>query len=459
MSSIKKAVCAFFALLIVCLSPITLAAFDDEGVDTRHIILMEANSQTVLYEKEAYAQAFPASTTKIMTCILALEQGDIDEMVTVPGVTERGSCIRIRKGEKLSLRSLLYGMMLASGNDAAEAIAVHIGGTKADFVAMMNEKARELGMTGTHFMEPSGLHKEEHYTTAYDFALLTRYALLTSPRKDDFRAIVKRGDYTIRDSSRTTYELINSNKLIHTKVNPDGTKEKSFEYRDAIGVKTGDTDYAQRCLVAAAERGGVLLVTVQLYDKAADYRFELAAKLFDWGFENFASTDASSLGFINTLDVPVSNASFEDEINQLGGMLTLNIDLAGKTISRTKDEIDNIRGNAAGIVPEIVSDTGIVAPIEQGEVVATVAYKFNGEVLFTAKATASKSVAAMGAASQTLDPPDIKGIENNKKAGPWLFIILVLVAIFFVVGLIIYARNRKRRRRGRRRSRARRERR
>lgn len=454
MKRLRKTFCALLALLLLFyMAPAAKADFDDSDIKTRYIVLMEADSKAVLYERAANETAFPASTTKIMTCILALEKGDLDEIVTVPDVTTRGSCMKIRRGEKLSLRSLMYGMMLISGNDAAEAIAVHIGGSKSSFVDMMNEKAREIGMTNTHFVEPSGLHKEEHTTTAYDMALLTRYALLESPKKDDFRAIIKRDTYTVNDSSRIKYELENSNRLLHTPVKSDGAKDTSYEYRYAIGVKTGDTDFAMRCLVAAAEKDGVTLIAVLLYDDEKFTRFPYAAELFDYGFENFASVSADSLGLPDTMDVPCKNYSFDDPIEQNGGLLPLRVDLGGKIIAKDKATVNAIRSNATAVTTKLILNGDVVAPIREGDLIATVAYSYEGAVLFTADAYAAQSVLEMGstATSAPTALPDIRrNGDSDKEAGPWLFIILVLVALLFLTGLVLYLKSRnQRRRRGR----------
>ncbi len=436
----------------VCLSILPVAhaeAFDDSGVKTKYIMLMEAGSGCALYEKAADERAFPASTTKIMTCILALEKGNLDDTVTVPSVTSSGSQMGLRKGETLSLRSLIYGMMLVSGNDAAEAVAIHVGGSKQSFVDMMNEKAKELGMKNTHFMEPSGLHKEEHYSTARDMAVLTRYALMESPKKDDFRAIVKKGSYEVKDSSREYAPLENTNKLIHT-TEKNRAKGVMLEYRNAIGVKTGDTKYAMRCLVAAAEKDGITLISVQLYDEEEDYRFKLATRLFDWGFENFKTQDAASLGFPSTVDIQVKNCSFDDPVGKNGGLLALDIDLSGKVLSQNKEKLDEIAGNISAVTTKIIPVGGdVVAPLKKGDLVATIAYSYNGEELFVANAYASADVAGMSGVANSPEAPKLEApIRNSEKqsAGPWLFLILVLVCILFAAGLILYIRNRNRRR-------------
>lgn len=446
---LRRTICLMLVFLVcLTLAPLTAnAAFDpQEDVKAQYALLMEAETGEVLYEKSGYETAFPASTTKIMTCILALELGDLDDVVTVGDVTDRGSCMGIRRGEELTLRELLYGLMLISGNDAAEAIAEHLAGSMSDFAKIMNDKAAELGMKDTHFVNANGLHKEEHYTTAYDFALLTRYAMQNS----DFRAIVKRGSYTIDGTNRRSagYKLENSNKLVYTKENAD----KSFEYRYATGVKTGDTDYAGKCLVAAATKDGVTLIAVMFKETDGDRRFTTAAHLFDWGFDQFVTYDAQSLGLANTTQVDVSNCSFEDEFN---GKLTLSIDLTGKKLAGTRDKLELIKNDIANVSLEVTPvKEAISAPVQQGDLIAKVSYVYNNEVLFEADAHATRNVAAFGGTpdAQITSTPLIEGTPEKKQQSPWLFWVLIVLLIILVIVIIKIIQARKRARHTRRRS-------
>ena len=447
----KKWICALLALLIfLCTAPVTLATFDPEAeTSTKHIVLMDADSGSVLYEKNGDERAYPASTTKIMTCLLALENGNLDDDVTVGDEVQRGfysqsSMMGLTPGETLPLRDLIYGLMLVSGNDAAAAIAVHIGGSIEAFAELMNQKAASLGMSNTHFVNPHGVHKDEHYTTAHDMAKLAAYAL----QNEDFRAIVSKGSYNVpaTNKDKDGYQLENSNKLIHTKEGSD-----SYEYRYAIGIKTGDTDNAGRCLVAAAEKDGVMLVSVQYDDPDSNYRFKLAADLFDWGFANFATVDASTLGLPSTVDVTVKNCSFDDET---GGLLTLNVDLTDKKIARLSSELTRIKDSVSSITTSVATVGELAAPVKKGDKLATVAYQFEGKTLFTADAYASRDVQAMGGG--VVNTPGVPQLEEptprGGSAGPWLFIILVAVVILLIVVGIAALRNRRsiRRRRSRR---------
>ena len=199
------------ALLLVLAPSAALAEYNYEGLLTPNIIVIDAGdlaASNPIYERAADTKLYPASTTKILTCIFALENSRMDTQVTdgeeikglyelKNGYTENSSLMGLVQGETLSLRDLLYGLMLVSGNEAADAIAVAVGGTIENFVSMMNAKAAELGMSNSHFMNPNGVHSDEHYSTARDMAKLTAYAL----NNRDFAAIVRTGVYTVPANS------------------------------------------------------------------------------------------------------------------------------------------------------------------------------------------------------------------------------------------------------------------
>ena len=229
------------ALLLIQISPLAHAV----GTSARSAILMDAETGRVLYEQNADEPMLIASITKIMTAVVALENGSLEQMYTVTADDmAEGSSMYLAPGERLCLEELLYGLMLSSGNDAALAVAHCVSGSVEDFVSAMNAKAKELGMTHTSFANPNGLDHESHYSSARDMAVLTAYAL----RSAAFVRIVSTKSITI--GSRT---LTNHNKLLDL-------------YDGCIGVKTGYTRAAGRTLVSAARRDGQLLVTVTLSD-------------------------------------------------------------------------------------------------------------------------------------------------------------------------------------------------
>ncbi len=440
------------ALFILCIAVTAHAAFDpNASVGTKYVVLMDADSNAVLWSQKGDERAYPASTTKILTCILALENGNLDDEITVGREVERGfssksSLMGLSPGEKVTLRDLIYGIMLVSGNDAAAAIAVHIGGSAEGFADMMNAKAASLGMENSHFVNPHGVQKEEHYTTANDMAKLMSYAV----KNNDFRAIIAKRKYEVppTNRSRSGYLLENTNKLVHTKADADS----SMEYRYALGGKTGDTDAAGRCLVAAAQKDGVTLVSVQLNDPDVNRRFSLAVELFDWGFANFSSIDATELNLPNTVEVPVKNCSFDDVS---GGLLTLNVDLSEKRISQLAGEIERLKENPSAITTSVITEGELTAPIEKGALLAKVSYIFEGATLFTADAYASRDVEKMGGGTKNtpLPAPLIdEPVPRSKSAGPWLFYGLVALVILLLAGLAVFLKSRRgtRRKRGRR---------
>lgn len=446
------------ALLALCLAigflpAAAYAEFDPDQVSTPYIVLMDADTGAILYQKNAHEQAYPASTTKIMTAILAIENANLDDQVTVgDSVETKGSLMKIKPGEKLSLRDLLYGMMLWSGNDAARAIAEYVSGSQEAFVALMNEKAEALGMTGTHFVKPNGLHKDDHFTTAYDMALLTQYAM----KNQTFREIVKTGSYQVKPTNKHSagFLLENTNKLIHT-----AEGKQSIEYRYATGVKTGDTEQAGRCLVASASKDGINLILVLFGDLESkvdgDYRFENAAKFFDWGFDNYASITPAELGLSSTLEKSITNASFEDNQN---GQLIVNIDFSDKKVCGMRDFIHELKANAAAISTTETLDRALVAPIEAGDVLGTIAYQYNGQTLFTANMVASRAVAEITVSTSDNPSPSpfLVGSpgDGNKSASPWVFWLIVIIALLLILAVLrIIAMKKKARRRAARRRR------
>lgn len=252
-------------------SVLSASVRSEPQIAARAAVVVEYETGKVLYEKNADLELPMASTTKIMTTLLTLESGDIDEWFTVDSeaIKVEGSSMGLSEGKIVTRRILAYGMMLPSGNDAANAAAVAVAGSIEDFVELMNEKAENFGLTNTHFATPSGLddYTDEHYSTALDMANLTRLAL----SNEIFREICGTKSICLQFGDGESFWLSNSNKLLSS---CDGV----------IGVKTGFTDKAGRCLVSACERDGVTLICVTLSDpndwydhtNLYDYCFQMA---------------------------------------------------------------------------------------------------------------------------------------------------------------------------------------
>lgn len=249
------------------------------GVGAKGAALMDVDSGRLLFGKNEHQQLPMASTTKIMTAILAIESNKLDDLVSVSNTAVRvePSSIWLVPGEQISLLHLVYGLMLRSGNDAACAIAEHLAGSVSDFADLMNKKAKELGMLNTNFKNPHGLPDPEHYTTASDLAKLSAYAL----RNRQFTAIVSTTRFSIPSEQQGALRIWhNKNRLLQA-------------YPGADGVKTGWTRAAGYCLVASANRDGQRLVAVVL--NSPDDWGETAA-LLDYGFGNYRSLVVVSPG-------------------------------------------------------------------------------------------------------------------------------------------------------------------
>lgn len=268
----KKRISLFIlcAYLISLLS-IPASAEAAPAISAQSAAVIDVESGRILYQKQGYEKMRVASLTKIMTAIVAIEEGRLSDIVTAPdeAIGTEGSSIYLRHGEKLTLEQLLYGLMLRSGNDAAVTIAHHIGGSLEGFARLMNEKAEYLGLTQTHFTNPHGLDdSNKHYSTAVDMAKISAYAL----RNEDFKRIVSTKSINIpQHGEKWDRKLINKNKMLRL-------------YNGADGVKTGYTKLAKRCLVSSATRDGRQLAVVTL-NAPSDWSDH--ASLLDYGFKQF----------------------------------------------------------------------------------------------------------------------------------------------------------------------------
>ena len=349
----KKLLLLCVALLLI---PLSLARAEEISTSAKACVIIDQRSGRILLEHNANAPLPMASTTKVMTALMAIERGNLDDPVTASrnafGVP--GTSIYLSQGETLTLEQMLYGLMLASGNDAAVAIAEHIGGTVEDFCRLMTERAAELGCTGTVFLTPHGLPCEGHYTTARDLALIAREAMT----HDIFRQIVSTTRAKIpwegRDYDRV---LNNKNRLLTT-------------YEGATGIKTGYTRKAGRCLVFGADRDGMAIIGVVL--NCADW-FDEAARLMD---EAFARWDAMTLlcagEHLRTIPVEDSDGSTVDAV--------LTADLTGLVPENALPQV------------EINLPDSLTAPVHMGDALGTVRMVCQGKTLCEVTLVASDSV-------------------------------------------------------------------
>ncbi|GAB3052592.1 D-alanyl-D-alanine carboxypeptidase family protein [Virgibacillus ainsalahensis] len=257
--------CIIFILLVNLIYPSSGQAAPT--VSANNAILIEQSTGRVLFEKQAHETQLIASITKVLTAIIAVESGKMGEKATVSkeAIYTEGSSIYLEQGEKITIEDLVYGLMLRSGNDAAVAISEYIGGSEKGFVHLMNDKANWLGMTNSSFDNPHGLDADNHYSTAYDMALLMRYAM----DNEQFKEITASTSY---QSSNRAYSWQNKNKLL------------TQLYENSTGGKTGFTKKAGRTLISSASKNGMDLIAVTL-NAPDDWRDHIA--MFEWAFDNY----------------------------------------------------------------------------------------------------------------------------------------------------------------------------
>ena len=328
-----------FALLSLVLPAQALS------LSAQSAVLIDARDGRVLYEKDADTPRPMASTTKIMTAVVALESCNVNEIIEIAdeAVGVEGSSIYLQKGERMTLLELLYALLLQSANDAAVAIAVGVGGSVGNFADMMNEKAMSLGLTSTHFENPNGLDADGHVTTARELALLTAYAL----KNPTFAEIVATYKRKISGPDGTVRLVVNHNKLLNM-------------YDGCVGVKTGFTKKSGRCLVSAACRESLTLVSVTL-SAPDDWRDHTA--MLNYGYENYCC------------EILCDEGGFIEALPVVGGvqdsLLCANCDYVAATLPRDHGEI----------TVDVQLPQMIYAPVSAGDIVGHVTYKCDGKVI------------------------------------------------------------------------------
>lgn len=356
-----KKILVLLAALILLPLP-TAKAASEPGVSAQSAILISGDDGTVIFEKNAHERLAMASTTKIMTALLTLEEaersGDPVIDITEEMVRVEGSSMGLQAGNRLTLTNLTSGMLLASGNDAANAAALYLGGSQEGFAELMNTRAREIGMTETNFVTPSGLDDEEHYSTAYDMALLGREAM----GNEEFARIA--GSSTLQVEFMEPEQKVsytNHNKLLRI-------------YDGCIGIKTGFTKKAGRTLVSAARRDGTTLIAVTL-NAPDDWDDHMA--MFDYGFETVKTVQMGGEALPETL--PVAGSDKQRIGLRMGQKLnmTLPIEQAQEMESRV-------------LLPKF-----LYAPVRAGEKVGRVQYLMGGEEIYSVPIIAAEEAGAL----------------------------------------------------------------
>jgi D-alanyl-D-alanine carboxypeptidase (penicillin-binding protein 5/6) len=402
-------------------------------------ILIDAKTGNVLYEKKADAKHSPASCTKIMTALLAIENLDTDEIVTV--ATEaagvEGSSVGLVPDEEIRAEDLFYAALLESGNDAATALAIGVDGSVEKFADHMNERVAALGLTNTRFANPHGLDDPEHYTTARDLAFIARDAI----QNELFRKYVSTYEYTMPETNLQPERILhNSNRMLYdeNRVVTVYGENVSVKYPDSMGIKTGYTSKAGNCLVSGVSRNGMEFISVILKSQGMD-QYSDTMSLLEYGLHNFKEVTYMKKGE-SMFERPVDNA----------GKNHVNLVLADD-LTITVNNHDTSSYEVEGEVTGETTDGGIMAPIKAGDVFGKAWVKnAAGEILSTVDIVAANSVKSNAGGAVAVD--DVIGDDGVGALSLVLRIVGVvcLIAVLIVVLTIIKnAVKRRRRRRNR----------
>ena len=354
---LKNKLLIIIFLLIICMQNIVQA--EEIKLNATSAILVELSTGKVIYERNAEEKRYPASVTKIMTAILVLENCKLEDMVLVTetalsNIPEGYVTCDIKPGEEISVKDLLYALMVKSANDAAYVLAEHVAGSVDEFSDMMNAKAKEIGCKGTHFVNPNGIHADDHYTTAYDMYLMGKYGM----KNEMFRELVSTVKYTL-PSTNLHPEADRSFKTTNDIINPSS----SNYYKTAIGIKTGYTTEAGECLVAESSRDGLDFIAVVLDagTPSQGRRFQDVKTLFNYGYDNYTITKIKEKNsIIDTIEI------------QNGNKETKNLNVL---IDESITVLNNKSLDINGVIPEITYNDNLLAPITAGDKIGTVKYK------------------------------------------------------------------------------------
>lgn len=354
----KVATIIIISIFVFSLYP-TIKVYAQPNVSATSAILIEASTGEIVYAKNEHEQRAMASITKIMTTLLTIESGDLDTpfIVDSQAIKVEGSSMGLQEGDTVTKRVLCYGMMLPSGNDAANTAAYAVAGSVPEFAKLMNAKAKEIGMTSTNFVTPSGLDANGHYTTAYDMVMLARYALANPEFKEICSTKEKKLEYGNPPYTRWLY---NGNKMLNS-------------YKGCIGVKTGFTDNAKRTLVSAVERDGITLIAVTLNDPN-DWHDHTT--MFDYGY-SVIKNQTLKYDYKSLMCDVVGGVSDRIEIAPSN---TPKAGLTEKQLSK--------------VTTRVHLEQFVYAPVNVGDVVGSVEFLVDGNVVATTSLLAAQSVDA-----------------------------------------------------------------
>ena len=431
----------FFALFLalvlsVCLLPAAYAVGDekpelpaDPNILAKAALLVDANTGTVVYAKDEHEELYPASLTKIMTALLTLEAIDagklsMDQELTatataLEGLSSDGSSAGIKVGETMSVRNLLYCMLVVSANEACDILAEAVSGSVSAFVAAMNAKAADLGCENTHFVNPNGLHDPQHYTSAWDMYLITKAAM----EYPDFMTICDTAAYTVPATNLSAErKLYTTNHLL------SNWRVIGYRNTEAHGIKTGTTDAAGHCLVSSAMRGSLHFISVILgADRVVENgvgnirSFSETTRMFNYGFDNFTyKTIVEEKEVIQ--EVPVSLSKIDHV-----------------TVHPAKDIevlLPKVLG-AGDLERTITLEEPVEAPVEKGQKLGTMTLSYDGVTYATVDLLASFDVEA---SKLMIFWRDVKDFFAKTSVRVVLIVLLVLLVLFLVWKLLLSRR-------------------
>lgn len=381
---IKKIFIFLFILIFILNVSVCYGISDAPDISAGAAILLDSNTEKIIYSKNESERMYPASTTKILTAILTIENCNLDDIVTVPyeavySIPSGYSVAALQPGEQLTVEQLLKVMLVHSANDAANVLAYHVSGSIEGFANLMNQKVSELGLTNTHFTNPSGMHDENHYTTTYDLAIIMKYCMKNSTFRNlsglKYCTIPATNKYEERVFNTTNELLIYDNRNVSS----------NYYYKYAIAGKTGYTTQAKNSLVSVSNKDNLELIcvvlSVGLYPNNLSAKFIDTKSLFDYGYNNYTVKKLREKNAIAT-QVEVKNGTKE----------TRNLDLLisdDLTALISQDELNT------DFSPEIQVEDNLMAPISQGQVVGKIVYNIGG-IEYSSDLIASHSVKKSG---------------------------------------------------------------
>lgn len=358
------------------LPPAMAAEENPPDLEAAGAILIDAATGEILYEKNSSEKLFPASITKLMTVLLAFESGNLNDTITfsteaVHGIEYGSSNIGIKEGEELTMEQALYAMMLQSANEVCLGVAEHISGSIEAFCKLMTDRAKELGAMNTNFVNPNGLHDENHYTTAYDMAVIARELL----KYDQFKEVMGTVQYDVAPTNLTdeVRHLYTQNQLIKP--------PSIYVYEGCEGGKTGFTNEAQQTLVAYAKRGDTELISVVLKCHGAGH-YEDTIKLFDYGFDNYHTAKIIAPESVSK-EIPVTEEQ-KGEAVEIGAVTVTPEKEVYKTLLKDM--------NPANIAHNVILDETLPAPIQKGDIVGSIALAYDDTLLDTINLVAQNTV-------------------------------------------------------------------